>query len=165
MGRPSTVAILGRAAFPGPIVLSGADLGRGGPGASGGGTRGCPGPGSFGPQVPTAQGWAPVALPAPPGKFAAMIASNSARSSPGSPQTSSTHAPMTGAGVAAAACAGYSRQGWSVMANCRLPGGVGQVRVGQASICLGLLSVLAMAILRGLAFSAIGIRNVNTPAS
>jgi hypothetical protein len=95
-----------------------------------------------------------------------MIASNSARSSPASPQTNSAHAPMMGTGVAAVAGAGYSRQGWSVMATVasRVESGSS---VGQASICLGLLSgsVLAMAILRGLAFSAIGIRNVNTPAS
>jgi len=44
--------------------------------------------------------------------------------------------------------------------------GVEHFRRGQASICLALFCSLALIeILRGLAFSAIGMRRVNTPAS
>jgi hypothetical protein len=156
-----------RAAFPGPIAQSGADLGLLGPGDSGGGTRGCPWPGPVGQQVFSAQGWAPVALPGSAREVRGDDRVELGPQQPGIAANQLDPCPHDGdrcgrgggCGVLEARVVGHG--------HCRLPGGVGQVSVGQASICLGLLSgsVLAMAILRGLAFSAIGIRNVNTPAS
>jgi hypothetical protein len=155
------------AAFPGPIARSCADPDRAGPDGSGSGPRRFPWPGPLGQQVSTAQGWASMALP---GSAREVRGDDRVELDPQQPGIAANQLDPCphdgdrcgsggGCGVLEARVVGH--------AHCRLPGEVGQVSVGQASICLGLLSgsVLAMAILRGLAFSAIGIRNVNTPAS
>ena len=103
--------------------------------------------------------------PPPTGKLAAMIASNSTCRSRASAQITSANATATPL-VVVVRCplAARSSVGWSVMA-VALPVGAG-TRWGQALICLRSVSVLpVMLILRGLAFSAIGIRRVSTPAS
>jgi hypothetical protein len=81
-----------------------------------------------------------------------------------SAQMRSANATSAPLGVATR-CPGVARSsvGWSVMA-VAFPVVAG-TRRGQALICLCPLSVFEMLILRGLAFSAIGIRNVSTPAS
>ena len=82
-----------------------------------------------------------------------------------SAQMRSANATSAPLGVATR-CSGAARSGvgWSVMA-VALPVVAG-TRRGQALICLRSVSVLAvMVILRGLAFSATGIRRVSTPAS
>jgi hypothetical protein len=159
-----------RAAFPGPIAQSGADLGLLGPGDSGGGTRGCPWPGPVGQQVSSAPGWASMALP---GSAREVRGDDRVELGPQQPGIAADQLdPCLHGGVRLGnggmwdrrrvrGTRGKGGRSWPLS----FPGGVGEIRVGQALICLALLSVLAMAILRGLAFSAIGIRNVNTPAS
>jgi hypothetical protein len=117
-------------------------------------------------------------------QHAAIRSSNSARTSSGSPHTTSTNASSSSTRPAAAIVfdmphsptQNANQAGHSHPDRRRVvaPGrGAGSWRrvvapgrgAGQASICLCPESAAAMAILRGLACSAIGIRSVSTPDS